>query len=206
MKNIQKFHTDTNYLSQKEIKHTKNIEYSEKLWQEVLDYREKFSFDLPLLLKKNSYVRLTQTPWILQKEIKMISDFSIIQQKMLTNISTKYSSETLLEDIETKYIVYDIHWMLNSKSKKNIISRIVIDNIVNNNEEPSNEEKKIMDIYENIIFISNKKVSPREIAKLFYKKTDFDSKLLDDIHASLISSLKSNKINSLLTKASLIIF
>lgn len=207
MKNIRQPHTDTKYYSKDELKMDPEYKFSKELWQEVQDYREKYSFEIPLLFSAKKNVRLTQTPWILQKEIKMISSFSRIQQTMLTSLSTKYSLSTLLDDIEHKSYVADIHWMLNKDHKKNVASRAIIENIVVHGEDPSNsEEEKILELYENMVFINTEWRSPREIAKLFYDFKKFDSKLLDDIHSSLVETINSTRINSLLTKISAVMF
>lgn len=207
MKNERQKHTDTKYYSKEDLKMDPEYNNSIESWEEVLEYREKFSFEIPLLFSAKKHVRLTQTPWILQKEIKMITSFSRIQQSMLTNISTKYSSSTLLEDIEHKSFVSDIHWMLNCGLKKNKVSRTIIENIVVHGEDPTNkDEQEILDIYENLVAITNKWTSPREVARLFYGFKQFDDKLLDDIHASLVETINSDRINSLLTKISSTMF
>ncbi len=207
MKNVRKTHTDTKYYSKEDLKMDPEFEFSKELWNEIVEYRNKFSFEIPLLFSKNKNVRLTQTPWILQKEIKMITSFSRIQQAMLTNISTKYSSSTLLEDIEHKSFVSDIHWMMNRGKKKNEISRTIIENIVVHGEDPTNaEEKEILSLYEKFVAITNKWTSPREIATIFYGFKKFENPLLNDIHASLVETVTSNKIYSLLTKVSSTMF
>lgn len=207
MSNEQKFHTDTNYLSIEEFKNKKGDKYTKESWVDVLEYRLKYTFEIPLIFNSSSYVHLTQTPWILQKEIKMISDFSTIQQAMLTSLSTKYSSSTLLDDIEMKSITADIHYLMNIGCKKNVISRTIIDNLINRVEEPKNDEDwKIIKLYDNMVVIINKLTSPREIAKIFFGFKDFEKKKFNDIHTSLVETVKSDKINSLLTKASAIIF
>ncbi len=207
MKNEQKYHTDTNYLSRKNLKYDDRYfdSNNDDLWEDVLDYRKKYTFQIPLFFKDYKNVSLTQTPWILQKEIKMISEFSTIQQKMLSDISTMYSS-TILEDIEMKSIIEDVHWLLEKNNNFNI-SRTIVESIINHSLEPSDEfEKKILKMYDNIIFLTKKIVSPREIAKKFFSQSFSNSKELSDIHVSLMDTIKSDKINSLLTKAAAIVF
>ncbi len=207
MKTIKTFHTDIEYYSKDDLKLSQNHEYSPELWKEILDYRKKYSFDIPLLIANNKNAHLTQTPWILQREIKMITQFSILQQSMLMNLSTKYSSSTLLGDIENKSFVSDIYWLINRNADNKIVSRSTVENIVVDNEEPiSADEKKINKFYDNFIKINSKLTSPREIAKLFFNIKGLKDEEFDDIHTSLMETLKSDRISSILTKSASIIY
>ncbi len=206
MKNIKTLHTDIEYYSKEDLKFNKNLNLTYELWEEISEYRETFKFEIPLLINEKENAFLTQTPWILQKEIKMISDFSSLQQSMLINLSTKYSSSTLLDDIENKSFVSDILWMINKGGKFRNISKSTIEKIVVNNEEPNTpEEKRINKIYEGLVLINKKFISPREIAKIFFGIKELNDYKLSDIHTSLIYTIKSDKISSLLTKISSII-
>lgn len=206
MKNQKQDHTDREYLTKQELRKDKSFDFSDDLWNEVLEYREKYRFEIPLMINSKKKAFITQTPWILQKEIKVLSGFSKIQQEMLKSVSSRYSSGTLLDDIFNKSAIADIHWILNYGSKRNVVSRIVIDNIVLNNDEAKTaEEKKILSIFDNIKLICNEKVrSPRSIAKKFFN-LDIEKKY-ENIHHSLIDTIMTDKIYSLITKASSIAY
>lgn len=207
MKNTKTLHTDATYFSKKELSENKNEMNSLVTWDEVHAYRKKYTFEIPVLFSNKINMYLTQTPWILQKEIGMITDFSEIQQKMLASISSKYSSYSLLEDIEHKSFVSDIHWLMNMNSKKNKVSRSIIDNIVAQNDTPSNpEERKIEKIYRNLVLISKTKTTPMVIAKIFFGKKKIEDPNLGDIHSSLVETVKTSKISSLLTKAASVVY
>lgn len=207
MKNIKQFHTDSEYLSREDYAFLPESKKAEVTWQEIVDYRDKFTFFLPLKGNKVEEVKLTQTPWILQKEIKLISSFSHYQAVMLTDISSKYASATLLSDISLKSFVSEIHWMLNNNKENLQFSRTVIEYLVNKTDEPSNdEEKRILEKYELFEKITSELTLPSEIAKLFYDKKFNREIKYKDLIKSLVETIESDKINSILTKTSALIY
>ncbi|BDU67573.1 MAG: hypothetical protein TYPL_2260 [Candidatus Tyloplasma litorale] len=206
MKNIRKYHTDVKYLTKSEFDNEEINHKDVKNWEEVLEYRKKYSFEIPLIQENYKNVFLTQTPWILQKEIKLISKFSELQQNVLVNISWKYNSAILMNDISLKSFVNDIHWLLNEyKFSRKIIENLISNNTLERNEKDEDEEKIIF-IYNNLEKIISKLCMPIEIYKIFYSDKTFNQKKFGDIHTSLVMTLKSNKINSILTKCSAILY
>ncbi len=208
MKNIKQFHTDSEYYSKYDYSELPDKKKNGVSWPEVVQYREKYKFELPLLDDKKRHVSITQTPWILQKEIRLISSFSQVQAAMLVELSSKYSSATLLLDISLKSIVNEMHWILNDNGKaKNKVSRTVIENLVNKTDEPKDEdEKKILKMFNLFESITEKLTLPREIAKMFFNINGIDEEKFGDINASMVDTIKSDKINSLLTKISALIY
>lgn len=202
MKNIKKFHTDSEYYNENEFKNLTEKEKEGVTWKEITEYRDKYTFELPLLFEGKKYTKITQTPWILQKEIKLISLFSTSQAEMLIELSSKYSSATLLADMSLKSFVNEIHWLLNSEIKSNsLVSRSIIENLVNKSDEPkSKEEENIIEVYEKFEKISENLTLPMEIAKMFFKKNISSEKGMQDVNSSLVDIIRSDKINSMLTK------
>ncbi len=206
MKNVKTLHTDESYLSKSEYNKLSNSEREDKTWEDVLEYRQKFTFEIPLLFDKGTYIHLTQTPWILQKEIRLISSYSEVQAIMLESISERYSSTSILSDISLKSAVNEIHWLLNEGGKPTF-SRSVIEGLVDGNDDPdTDEDKLVLDIYDKLEKIINKLTLPREIAKLFYGFEKFEDKKFEDIHASIVDTIKSDKIASIVTKASALVY
>ncbi len=207
MKNEKQFHTDTEYYTKEDFSALSDQVKKNTTWKDVIDYRDKFTFEIPLLDTKGKNVKLTQTPWILQKEIRMISSFSHQQAVMLTDISSKYASATLLADISMKSFVSEIHWLLNNNTNKTVVSRTVIENLVNKTDEPTNkDEKEIVDLYEKFETITDKLTLPRGVANTFFGINEVANKKYSDIIASIIDTIKSDKIHSILTKASALIY
>lgn len=204
MSSKSKDHTDVEYFNKIEyLEREKNING----WKSILDYRMKHSFVIPLLFNEKKNVFLTQTPWILQKEIRMMNRIIQHQQEVVHNLSKWHSSDTIISDVFTKSITSDIKWLLDGQKKD--ISRRVVSNLVNNIDDPSNDEEKyILELYDYFTFISEKEKSPRAVAKRFFgfKKFKPSEKFLDEIHVSLLAVLKSSKINSILTKISSIFY
>ncbi len=206
MKNIKQFHTDSEYYTKIAYSELEEDKKQGVPWVDVVAYREKYTFEIPLLCENKKYVTLTQTPWILQKEIRLISAFSQAQAVMLTDLSSRYASATLLSDISLKSFVNEIHWLLNKDSKANV-SRTIIENLVNKTDEPTNpEEKNILKLYDKFESITKKLTLPREIAKMFYNINSIDEKKFGDINASIVDTIRSDKINSILTKTSSLIY
>ncbi len=206
MKNIKQFHTDSEYYTKIAYSELEEDKKQGVPWADVVAYREKYTFEIPLLCENKKYVTLTQTPWILQKEIRLISAFSQAQAVMLTDLSSRYASATLLSDISLKSFVNEIHWLLNKDSKANV-SRTIIENLVNKTDEPTNpEEKNILKLYDKFESITKKLTLPREIAKMFYNINSIDEKKFGDINASIVDTIRSDKINSILTKTSSLIY
>ncbi len=208
MKNEKKFHTDSEYYTKEDFLDLKEEDKKGFGWEEVQEYRDKFTFEIPLLDTKKRNVKLTQTPWILQKEIRLISSFSHQQATMLTDISSRYASATLLADISMKSFVNEIHWLLNNKTDNNtVVSRTVIEHLVNKTDEPqSPEDKKILELYEKFETITSKLTSPREIAKIFFNQNLVNPELNEDVNSSIVETLRSDKIYSILTKAASLVY
>ncbi len=200
-------YTNVDYLSKDKLKLELGDDFTNEIWLEVIEYRKKYTFKLPLLNNRDKYVSIVQTPWILQKEIKTISRIASIHSETMMNLSTKYSSATVFKDIEMKSSIIDIQFLLN---KKIFSPRISIEKLLLSSKENTTIlEKEIIKMYENINKIGDKIYSPREIAKIFYKFNSFPLKNKDkfnEIHGSLMETIKSTKINSLLTKISSIIY
>ncbi len=208
MKNEKKFHTDSEYYTKEDFLDLPEENKKGFTWEEVKEYRDKFTFEIPLLDEKKRNVKLTQTPWILQKEIRLISSFSHQQATMLTDISSRYASATLLADISMKSFVNEIHWLLNNKKENNtVVSRTVIENLVNKTDEPSTtDDKNILKLYEKFESITSKLTSPREIAKLFFKQELLNPEKFEDVNSSIVETLRSDKIYSILTKAASLVY
>ncbi len=208
MKNIKQFHTDTEYYNEEDFNVLSEHKKSGVTWEEVVAYREKFEFEIPLLNKDGKNITLTQTPWILQKEIRLISEFSHSQAIMLTDISSRYASATLLADISLKSFVNEIHWLLNDGNQGNKnVSRTVIENLVNKTDEPtSKEEEDIIKLYELFEKITEELVMPSEIHRLFFEKNPLLNQVNGDIHTSIVETVKSDRINSILTKAATLMY
>ncbi len=205
MKNIKQFHTDLYYYTKEDFEELTDSEKSSLSWDDIQSYRDKYTFELPLLTKTGEHVKITQTPWILQKEIRLISEFSHSQAVMLTDISSKYASSTLLSNISLKSFVSEIHWLLNNEDSS--VSRTVIENLVNKTDDPiTKDDELILDYYEKFEEITAKLVLPREVCKLFYKRKQIWPQKLDDVNTSMVDTLKSDKINSILTKTSVLIY
>ncbi len=208
MKNEKKFHTDSIYYTKEDFVDLKEEDKKGYSWQEVKEYRDKFTFEIPLLDEKGNNVKLTQTPWILQKEIRLISSFSHQQASMLTDLSSRYASATLLSDISMKSFVNEMHWLLNNKTDDNtIVSRTVIEHLVNKTDEPvTPDDKKILELYEKFETITSKLTTPREVAKLFFNKTINSNEAYEDVNSSIVETLRSDKIYSILTKAAALVY
>ncbi len=209
MKNIKQFHTDSEYYTKEDFEELTDEQKQSVKWEEIEEYRRKYTFELPLLAKDGKNVKITQTPWILQKEIRLISEFSHSQALMLTDISTKYSSSTLLADISLKSFVSEIHWLLNNNDNdKNLSSsRTIIENLVNKTDDPvSDDDLQVLAFYDKFENITSKLVLPREMYKLFYGKQKVWPQKLDDVNSSIIDTIKSDKIYSILTKISALIY
>ncbi len=207
MKNVKQFHTDSIYYTKDEFNALSESEKQGITWEDVHAYREKYTFELPLLEPDGTNIKITQTPWILQKEIRLISSFSLNQALMLTDISSKYASATLLADISMKSFVNEIHWMLNNNNTNAIVSRTVIENLVNKTDEPQTEDDKIIiDIYEKFDAITEKLILPKEVAKIFFGYEKTLNAKLEDVDASITGTIRSDKINSILTKASSLVY
>lgn len=208
MKNLKKFHTDEDYYTKAEFSTLSEKKTKGTTWKEVSEYREKFTFEIPLINSKKNFVKLTQTPWILQKEIRMISLFSKSQASMLTDLSYRYSSSTLMSEISAKSLVSETHWLLNSDgTNKSTISRTVIENLANKTDEPTNkDERDIVELFEKLELITSKITLPREIAKIFFGIDEINEQKFDDINASIVEVMRSDKINSVLTKMASLIY
>ncbi len=207
MKNVKQFHTDSKYYTRESFSSLTEEEREGVSWEEVVDYRNKYTFELPLLEPNGNNIKITQTPWILQKEIRLIASFSLNQALMLTDISSRYASATLLADISMKSFVNEIHWLLNNNDKNTIVSRTVIENLVNKTDEPQSEDdKEILEIYEKFETISEKLTLPKEIARVFFGYEKPLNTKLEDVDASIVATLRSDKINSILTKASSLVY
>ncbi len=207
MKNVKQFHTDTEYYTQEDYEFLEEAERNGILWEDVVAYREKFTFEIPLITEKKQHIKLTQTPWILQKEIRLISSFSHSQAVMLTDISSRYASATLLADISMKSFVSEIHWLLNNKNNTAMVSRTVIEHLVNKTDEPTNsDEKKILELYEKFEGITEKLTLPRKIASLFFGIEELDNPKFEEVNTSIVETIRSDRINSILTKASSLIY
>ncbi len=205
MKNVKQFHTDLYYYTKEDFEELSDSEKQSLKWEDIQSYRDKYTFELPLLTRTGESVKITQTPWILQKEIRLISEFSHSQAIMLTEISSKYASSTLLSNISLKSFVSEIHWLLNNENSS--VSRTVIENLVNKTDDPvTKEDENILDYYEKFEEITKKLVLPREVCKLFYKRKQVWPQKLDDVNTSMVDTLKSDKINSILTKTSVLIY
>ncbi len=206
MKNVKQFHTDVEYYNKEDFEALLPEEKKNLTWKDVLEYREKFEFEIPLVNSDNKNVTLTQTPWILQKEIRLISEFSNSQAIMLTDISTRYASAPLLSDISLKSFVNEIHWLLNSTSETPV-SRTVIENLVNKTDEPENkDEEAIVELYELFEKITTELTLPTEIHKIFFKKLKPLNQKLTEINTSIVQTVKSDRINSILTKTATLIY
>lgn len=207
MKNTKQFHTDEKYYTKEDFDLLSERKREGISWEEVVSYRDKFMFEIPLIDKKMRNIRLTQTPWILQKEIRLISSFSYQQATMLIDISSRYASATLLSDISMKSFVNEIHWLMNNNDSNAIVSRTVIENLVNKNDEPQNlDEKKIIEMYDKFEEITDKLSLPLKVAKLFFGINGLDNKEKENINSSIVETIRSDKINSILTKASALIY
>ncbi len=207
MKNIKQFHTDSEYYTKSDFEMLSNEERKGFSWEDVSDYRDKYTFELPLLEVNGKSIKITQTPWILQKEIRLISSFSLSQAIMLTDISSRYASATLLSDISMKSFVNEIHWLLNNEGGNTIISRTVIENLVNKTDEPQNpEDKRMLEMYDKFETLTEKLTMPREIAKIFFGYIKPLNAKLEDVDASIVGTIRSDKINSILTKAASLVY
>jgi|GEM_PF-3045217 len=90
------------------------------------------------------------------------------------------------------------------------MSRSVIENLIELNDEPSDEsEELVLSIYNKLNKLGDKIYSPREIAKTFFNFKTFpeeNKEKFEEIHASLMDTIKSQKIHSLSTKIISIIY
>ncbi len=207
MKNIKQFHTDAEYYTKDDYTSLPEKDKKGVEWIDVMEYRQKYTFELPLLSFKKTPVKLTQTPWILQKEIRLISSFSHSQAIMLTDLSSRYASATLLADISMKSFVSEIHWLLNNNNKKTVISRTIIENLVNKTDDPvTKDDKDILKLYDKFESITKKLTLPREIAKTFFGISNVDEDKFGDVNASLVDTIRSDKISSILTKSASLIY
>ena len=204
-------YTNVDYLSKNKLKSELGESFNLSIWKEIIDYRKLYTFKLPLLNNEKSYVTLTQTPWILQKEIKTISTIASIHSETMMNLSTRYSSATVFKDIGMKSTIVDIQFLLD---KNNVFSsRLSIEKIIHSLNDDKNiinkEKKEVIKLFKNINKLEEKIFSPREIAKMFYDFNSFPKNKKDEfnaIHGSLMKTIKSIKINSLITKVSSIMY
>ena len=215
MNNRRKF-TDENYVSKEELKFLIPQSFNERKWLGESKYRYNFSFLLPLKFNDKEKLFIVQTPWILQKEIKMINDTAITQRKLFHSIGHKYNIVSMLKDIQNKIIVADIYYLL--QRNKTLVSRHNIEKLINASSRPVDEnEKKAVNLYRILRTIENKFNEPKEIQKLLesngkLRKNDasdeniFNAFALIESYSETIEAINDPNIRSYVVKASILYF
>ena len=204
---IKHRYTDIKYLSPTELE-----KKSTEIYKEELEYRNKRSFGLSLEDFKHNELRITQTPWILQKEIKLILANADFQKNLLYEIGGSYNMKVVMKELLDKTIINEL-----SKHKESFgikLGKLSIEQMVKRLVKPKLiEEKELLEIIKSVEEVFTKYVEPKELALDLFDINDIETKITAENKSDIsykyyqtIEATMDEDINSPLVKLSMLLY